>query len=188
MYDHNPTKINLHKKGSGLSPLVRKHTEIGHDLGRKATETNCSETGPGTLVPQLYLSPSSSYCCWSLLLFTLAPLFSTPWKESPHIREDGHWQSRSISLEFTKQKKAIPLQLQLPALGKNSDWPGLVVYAQPWEMHNCPGGCGKLIGAVWALYSDAPVKVEGRCAIIDTRTRTGWTGPEFPQGKEMLWL
>lgn len=46
-YDHNSAKINLSRKGSELTPLIRNHTEIGHELRQEATETSHSEIGLG---------------------------------------------------------------------------------------------------------------------------------------------
>lgn len=138
-YDHNPTNINLSKKGSDWTPLVRKHTETGHELGREATNTSHSDQTRHVSVPQQYLSSSSSYFCWSLLLFTCWLLYfqlcvgclhaaERMASDNPDPYPYSLLRGRKHSLSNSK------------FLGKNSHWPGLVGCAQP---------CKKLSRRLW---------------------------------------
>lgn len=129
-----------------MTPLVRKRTEINHELGREAIITNHSKTGSKASMPPHCLSPSNSYSCWSLLLFTCRLFYLLLHVQSLHVSERmAANNSGSCPYSLLSKRKRFLSTSNCKILEKNSDWLSLV------DMHtsvnNCPDGRGTVIGS-----------------------------------------
>lgn len=73
-----------------MKPLVRKRTEIGHELGREAIESSYSDWISGVSATMMFVSIWLLFLLVPTSLYILASLFATPCTVSPCTREDGH--------------------------------------------------------------------------------------------------